>query len=492
MQAKFYLSFVTLFSFILLNAQSALLDSTIYWQWSGSAWTPKDKNIFSYDLQGRIDSNLHLIPGGIDWQYNGPDSVIIYDTNGNLIIKEYTTSGGVYSRDSNTYDALNNQLTCLTLTSIGGVWTNSTRVFFTYDLNNNQIGSISQNWNSGAWVNSFKAILTYDSNNNYVGGYGQEWDTAWTTLWQYTVTYDAYNNETSYMLQKKYNGNWVNFTNYLYTYDANNNLIDDIHQTILGGAWYNEWRGINTYDGNNNHIKMTTQTWTGSIWKTTGQRIWEYNSSNQVTSTITQSWITSSSTWLNLDSTHYYYPYSHTCSAHFTLYPDTTIQHHWFALNQATGIGTINCFWSWGDSTTSTGNTPSHTYSAPAYYNICLTVSDSTGCISTFCDSSTYVYKTEQTMITVSVVSQLPTGISELNDNFNIGVFPNPATTQLFMLSRSEPITEVNFFDPTGILVLHAYPAEVNYIDITSVPAGIYVAEIKTRNTSTRKRWVKM
>ena len=79
------------------------------------------------------------------------------------------------------------------------------------------------------------------------------------------------------------------------------------------------------------------------------------------------------------------------CSAAFIIQPDT-IPHTWIATNFALGISPITYTWDWDDgSPTSSGPTPSHIYSTPGYYNICLTITDSTGCTSTYCDSSTYI-----------------------------------------------------------------------------------------------------
>ncbi len=180
------------------------------------------------------------------------------------------------------------------------------------------------------------------------------------------------------------------------------------------------------------------------------------------------------------------------CSANFTVYPDTVQQHNWFALNLATGVAPVTYSWNWGDGNNSTGATPSHIYSAPGYYNICLSITDAHGCASAYCDSSTYIYKTEQTMITVNCVLQLPTSIDNLPNDVVIGIYPNPATNQLFIETNGMKITEINIYNTTGSLVGQFKEPQNKSIDISKLVNGVYVAEVKIKGAVVMRRWVKM
>jgi hypothetical protein len=51
------------------------------------------------------------------------------------------------------------------------------------------------------------------------------------------------------------------------------------------------------------------------------------------------------------------------------------------------GAGTLTCFWDFGDGTTTTENTPVHSYAGNGPYWLCLTVDDGQGCTNTYCDS---------------------------------------------------------------------------------------------------------
>lgn len=117
------------------------------------------------------------------------------------------------------------------------------------------------------------------------------------------------------------------------------------------------------------------------------------------------------------------------CSSYFTLYADI-IPHNWIAVNQATGQQPITYNWSWGDgSANSSGPTPSHTYSTAGYYNICLSITDLSGCTSTYCDSSTYLYKSNSNGTIVNMNVILPTGINIIEPKENtISFSPNPTS----------------------------------------------------------------
>lgn len=47
----------------------------------------------------------------------------------------------------------------------------------------------------------------------------------------------------------------------------------------------------------------------------------------------------------------------------------------------------VTHFWDFGDNSTSTAQNPVHTYSQPGMYGVCLTITDSTGCTDSFCDT---------------------------------------------------------------------------------------------------------
>lgn len=182
------------------------------------------------------------------------------------------------------------------------------------------------------------------------------------------------------------------------------------------------------------------------------------------------------------------------CSTHFLIYPDT-IPHNWIVLNQAAGDPPINYLWDWGDGNTSTGPTPSHVYSTPGYYNICLSISDASGCTSTYCDSSTYVYRghTNNT-ITMNVVLPGTTNISEQPSDKNIIIiYPNPSTGN-FTITFSEIINQahIKIYNLPGDVIFEEFTLNESKKEITlnHIPQGIYFVHVFDGVTSYCKKIV--
>jgi len=178
------------------------------------------------------------------------------------------------------------------------------------------------------------------------------------------------------------------------------------------------------------------------------------------------------------------------CSAQFTLYPDTSAANSYYALNQATGTGPLTYLWNWGDDSTSTGITPSHTYADSGYYTICLTITDSTGCTSTYCDSNAYLRSTQNLVITVNVVTSLPTGIPIVENTSSVSIYPNPATTQLLIKTSNFQPQYLTIYDMDGRVVTRQ--RFTPQLDISTLAAGLYFIELGNETVTERKRFVKL
>ncbi|MBK8415147.1 MAG: T9SS type A sorting domain-containing protein [Bacteroidetes bacterium] len=168
------------------------------------------------------------------------------------------------------------------------------------------------------------------------------------------------------------------------------------------------------------------------------------------------------------------------CSSYFTLFPDA-IPHNWIAVNQATGQPPITYSWSWGDgSASSSGPTPSHTYSTAGYYNICLSITDIAGCTSTYCDSSTYLFKSNGTMVNMNVI--LPTGINIIEPEKNtISFSPNP-TSGIFVINFPENFQKgkIEIHNVLGELVYVDRMDEINKkeINLKNINSGVYFVKV--------------
>lgn len=160
------------------------------------------------------------------------------------------------------------------------------------------------------------------------------------------------------------------------------------------------------------------------------------------------------------------------CSAGFNLYPDSLVEHNWFAQNTCTGNGPLDYTWYWGDGASSSGSNPSHTYSAPGYYNICVEITAANGCTDSYCDSSVYIYKTGAEIISVTVIGG-PTGIEE-NEKNTLSIYPNP-TTDILTVQTQTGKGKYQLFDITGKTLLEGILKAPKFsVDISTLSTGVY------------------
>jgi YVTN family beta-propeller protein len=189
---------------------------------------------------------------------------------------------------------------------------------------------------------------------------------------------------------------------------------------------------------------------------------------------------------------NYVSSYTPPCSAVFTLFPDTSQQNHYEIINYASGIPPLHYLWSWGDSHTDTISAPSHTYADTGIYTICLSITDSSGCQSTFCDSSYDIARISNLMAYITVISNSHTGIKTIEAKNEISVYPNPATTTL-TIHQSTPSPNQQLII-TDLLGTEVYKEKLTGIDntifISTWSAGIYFFEVRSQNTSMRGKFV--
>lgn len=180
------------------------------------------------------------------------------------------------------------------------------------------------------------------------------------------------------------------------------------------------------------------------------------------------------------------------CSAYFTISPDTA-PGYWIGHNLAEGVQPLTYIWNWGDgSSTSTGPTPSHTYASPGYYNICLSITDATGCSATYCDSSTYLFRgsSSSSIVTVNFVVGSTVGLFEnsLVEN-SISVHPNPARSFFIVdgLAEGDKLSVVNLMGEELIIPGSTIRSELNsglqelQVESSTWRSGVYLVKVLTK-----------
>ena len=187
------------------------------------------------------------------------------------------------------------------------------------------------------------------------------------------------------------------------------------------------------------------------------------------------------------------------CNAAFILLADTSMLHHYWALNLAIGVQPLSYYWSWGDGTYDSIDYPSHIYAAAGFYPICLTIHDSTGCT----DSTCIYYdiqklSAENTIVKVDVVDSIPsvpTTIENPNVLQSWSVFPNPAAGNSFInYTLSTPATvSIALYDVLGnklqqIVNGNQEQGEHNAtIDAHKLSNGVYVLQIRAGEQAVRR-----
>jgi uncharacterized repeat protein (TIGR03803 family) len=174
-------------------------------------------------------------------------------------------------------------------------------------------------------------------------------------------------------------------------------------------------------------------------------------------------------------------------AAYFTLQPSST-PHLWYAVNQCRGQH-LNYIWNWGDGTTSTGDTPSHTYDSAGYYQVCVTATDSLGCTASYCDTSVYLFKDQSSqMVYVNVVTQLPTGINTINaENLSISYYSGAIHFSEALIAP----TQLRLYDMSGRMVMKRDDFGGSVWNIPAdIAQGVYAIQLQNQSYSISRKLI--
>lgn len=179
--------------------------------------------------------------------------------------------------------------------------------------------------------------------------------------------------------------------------------------------------------------------------------------------------------------------YTPPCNAYFTLLPASSA-HTYTLTDYCTGTGKLNYLWTWGDGKADTGAKPTHIYDSAGIYQICVAMTDSLGCSSSFCmPANSYLAKTTADMIYVNVVRGKPTHITDqLTQEYGFSVYPNP-TNSTFVATGKCTDREANILvkDLSG-KVLQQEKVMVRdgsfrqSISLDNIASGMYFIELQT------------
>jgi hypothetical protein len=160
---------------------------------------------------------------------------------------------------------------------------------------------------------------------------------------------------------------------------------------------------------------------------------------------------------------------------------DTLVPGNYNCYDFSTGTGTLSYLWNFGDGTTSILTAPSHTYSPPGAYVVCLTVSANSGtstCTDTYCDSSSVLRMSAGFLMSqFNVIPQTITSVKQIENVLNINSYPNPITDELNIKVTSNKEVMLNYLlvDGLGRII---FRGEINnnleIIKTSSLDKGFY------------------
>jgi hypothetical protein len=166
----------------------------------------------------------------------------------------------------------------------------------------------------------------------------------------------------------------------------------------------------------------------------------------------------------------------------FTVIPDAA-PHAW-SVYPTYPSNVWYAYWTWGDGNYSFDSYPNHTYASAGTYSICVFVSDSNRCSTTYCqDDSVSGY--------INVIQPQTTGINQRADiNNQATIYPNPTSTNFVIETTSTDKQTLQVFDVNGKLVLTQTINSKTNIDASNLPEGVYNLSLQNANGVTNKRLV--
>jgi len=144
--------------------------------------------------------------------------------------------------------------------------------------------------------------------------------------------------------------------------------------------------------------------------------------------------------------------------------------------------------WYWGDGYSSDSLYPNHNYSTAGLYNICITVNDSNGCQTSYCQNDS-LYRTSS-IIQINVINNI-TGISKYSSlNTNTSIYPNPNNGSFIIEPSSATKQTMQVYDINGKMVLSQTINGKTNIDAGSLTEGVYNISLISNEGVVNKRVV--
>ncbi len=194
-------------------------------------------------------------------------------------------------------------------------------------------------------------------------------------------------------------------------------------------------------------------------------------------------------------------PISPFCNAQYIVDTANSYQGNVFIWNTSTPSNNssihVNSYqWNFGDGNTSTQPFPTHTYTSPGVYGVCLTITSTDSanniCTDTYCDTlgvdslGNLIYKTTSGF-TLNVLDPNAIGLGErIVEEF--AVYPNPATNVVTVAWNNVVNGEMEWqiTDLKGVMLMKGVEDASNkkemQLDVSRLKAGVYILSASHKN----------
>ncbi len=156
----------------------------------------------------------------------------------------------------------------------------------------------------------------------------------------------------------------------------------------------------------------------------------------------------------------------------------------------------VSVDWDWGDGTDTLAFYPSHIYSVPGTYSICVTVIDTGGCTTTYCQNDAVSRiannSTYSSMVYINVDSTQihTTNLNKIVSGNEIKIYPNPNKGSFVIEPTGNTKQTLQMYDVNGKLVLTQTLIGRTSIDAGSLNDGVYNINIISNEGIVNKRLV--
>jgi len=168
----------------------------------------------------------------------------------------------------------------------------------------------------------------------------------------------------------------------------------------------------------------------------------------------------------------------------------------------------VGYFWDFGDGTTgtSTSNSINHNFPGSGTYTVCVTIILASGpdecCTFTYCQDIKVICPKaglRSSSAESNTGNSIEDAVSEsnTNDNKTLGVFPNPGNDLLNVVLNTDESAnaKVLVYNLEGREVMNQNltlgGGAMGGLDVTALPTGVYVIQVRTGSSQYVQRWIK-